>query len=64
LKSQGWPLIGYFYWSLVDYYEWGSYAPRFGLYSRDREAVDFQGDNAPATYAQEIASSKNLPGFQ
>jgi len=63
LKSKGWPLIGYFYWSLMDNYEWGSYAPRFGLYSRTRDAVDFMGDNASETYAQEIASAKKLPGF-
>jgi len=55
LRAEGSPLIGYFYWSLVDNYEWGSYAPRFGLYSRQREATDFRGDNAPATYAREIA---------
>ncbi len=58
LKSEGWPLIGYFYWSLVDNYEWGSYAPRFGLYSREREPVDFLGDNAAETYAREIAGAK------
>ncbi|MDB4986753.1 MAG: bglA 1 [Myxococcaceae bacterium] len=28
-------LIGYLYWSLTDNYEWGSYKPRFGLYSVD-----------------------------
>jgi hypothetical protein len=39
----------------VDNYEWGSYAPRFGLFNREREPVDFRGDNASATYAQEIA---------
>ena len=26
-------LIGYNYWSLTDNYEWGSYTPRFGLYT-------------------------------
>jgi beta-glucosidase/6-phospho-beta-glucosidase/beta-galactosidase len=62
LKSEGWPLIGYFYWSLVDNYEWGSYAPRFGLYSRKREPVDFQGDNAAETYAREIATTKTAWG--
>jgi beta-glucosidase len=30
-------VIGYNYWSLVDNYEWGSYAPRFGLYTVDVE---------------------------
>ena len=58
LKARGWPIIGYFYWSLVDNYEWGSYAPRFGLYSREREEVDFLGDNAAQTYAHEIAETE------
>ena len=34
--SQGAEVLGYLHWSLVDNYEWGSYAPRFGLYSVDR----------------------------
>jgi beta-glucosidase/6-phospho-beta-glucosidase/beta-galactosidase len=58
LRNEGVPLIGYLYWSLVDNYEWGSYAPRFGLYSREREAVDFRGDNASATYSEEIAKAR------
>jgi beta-glucosidase len=28
-------LAGYFHWSLTDNYEWGTYAPRFGLYHID-----------------------------
>ncbi|MFE3541693.1 family 1 glycosylhydrolase [Nocardia sp. NPDC059177] len=28
-------VLGYNYWSLTDNYEWGSYAPRFGLYTVD-----------------------------
>ncbi len=28
---------GYMYWSLMDNYEWGSYTPKFGLVSVDRE---------------------------
>lgn len=37
--DEGIPVIGYNYWSLTDNYEWGSYRPRFGLYS-----VDVLGD--------------------
>ena len=29
----GMNVIGYNYWSLTDNYEWGSYSPRFGLYT-------------------------------
>ena len=29
------PVIGFNYWSLTDNYEWGSYTPRFGLYTVD-----------------------------
>ncbi len=29
---------GYLHWSLLDNYEWGSYLPRFGLSSVDRES--------------------------
>jgi beta-glucosidase len=32
-RQDGVPVIGYMYWSLTDDYEWGSYAPRFGLYT-------------------------------
>jgi beta-glucosidase/6-phospho-beta-glucosidase/beta-galactosidase len=64
LVERGQPLIGYLHWSLFDNYEWGSFAPRFGLYSLDytvyptRHAVDVTGDNPSATYAQEIKDAK------
>ncbi|WP_216893738.1 family 1 glycosylhydrolase [Nocardia alni] len=38
-KADGVNVIGYNYWSLNDNYEWGSYTPRFGLYT-----VDVVGD--------------------
>ena len=34
--KDGVPLTGYFAWTLVDDYEWGSYASRYGLYTVDR----------------------------
>jgi beta-glucosidase/6-phospho-beta-glucosidase/beta-galactosidase len=62
--EQGQPLAGYLHWSLFDNYEWGSFAPRFGLYSLDytvyptRHAVDATGDNASATYREEIEQAR------
>jgi len=32
-KADGMKVMGYNYWSLTDNYEWGSYTPRFGLYT-------------------------------
>ncbi|MGB6125811.1 MAG: family 1 glycosylhydrolase [Gordonia sp. (in: high G+C Gram-positive bacteria)] len=32
-RSDGLPVMGLNYWSLTDNYEWGSYTPRFGLYT-------------------------------
>jgi beta-glucosidase/6-phospho-beta-glucosidase/beta-galactosidase len=64
LVEKGLPLIGYMHWSLFDNYEWGSFAPRFGLFSLDytvyptRHAVDATGDNPSATYAEEIREAK------
>jgi beta-glucosidase len=64
LVERGQPLIGYLHWSLFDNYEWGSFAPRFGLFSLDytvyptRHAIDATGDNASATYQQEIEQAR------
>jgi beta-glucosidase len=64
LVEQGQPLVGYLHWSLFDNYEWGSFAPRFGLYSLDytvyptRHAVDATGDNPSATYAHEVKEAR------
>ncbi len=64
------PLIGYFHWSLFDNYEWGTYTPRFGLYSiefsegTDRMAEDHIGDRPSETYAQLISESRGFESVE
>lgn len=41
LMEQGCPIKGYFYWSLLDNYEWGSWKPTFGLVAVDRQSESF-----------------------
>jgi beta-glucosidase/6-phospho-beta-glucosidase/beta-galactosidase len=62
--DQGVPVQGYWHWSLVDNYEWGSYEPRFGLYGIDRHSgehgmrwleTDSLGNDAAGAYRQIIA---------
>lgn len=49
--KQGANLKGYFYWSLLDNYEWGTYEPRFGIFAVDfrnnaaRRSTDIYGNN-------------------
>ena len=58
------PLIGYLHWSLFDNYEWGTFTPRFGLYSinyakdSNRLVEDHLGDRPSATYAELIQQSR------
>lgn len=64
LRKGGCPLVGYMHWSLTDNYEWGSYTPRFGLftldYTRDAERLvqDHLGDRPSETYARLIAAAE------
>jgi beta-glucosidase len=64
IRANGLPLIGYLHWSLFDNYEWGTYSPRFGLFSidydkgSDRIARDADGDEPSATYARLIVESR------
>jgi beta-glucosidase/6-phospho-beta-glucosidase/beta-galactosidase len=62
--DRGAPVTGYWHWSLVDNYEWGSYEPRFGLYGIDRHRgehgmrwleSDSMGDDSAGTYRRIIA---------
>jgi beta-glucosidase/6-phospho-beta-glucosidase/beta-galactosidase len=58
------PLVGYLHWSLFDNYEWGTYTPRFGLYSIDfatgtsRKVEDHLGDRPSETYAALIREAR------
>jgi beta-glucosidase/6-phospho-beta-glucosidase/beta-galactosidase len=58
------PLIGYLHWSLFDNYEWGTFTPRFGLYSidfasgTDRQVEDPFGDRPSETYAELIRQAR------
>ncbi len=52
-------VAGYLHWTLVDNYEWGSYAPRFGLHGVDRSGeeprileTDASGRDAAGTYRE------------
>jgi beta-glucosidase len=57
------PMLGYLHWSITDNYEWGSFTPRFGLFTVDfanhaeRLPVDHLGDRPSETYARLIAQS-------
>jgi beta-glucosidase/6-phospho-beta-glucosidase/beta-galactosidase len=62
--DRGVPVAGYWHWSLVDNYEWGSYEPRFGLHGVDRHRgahgmrwldSDSMGDDSAGTYRAIIA---------
>ncbi|MBW4654925.1 MAG: family 1 glycosylhydrolase [Kaiparowitsia implicata GSE-PSE-MK54-09C] len=67
LRQDGVPLLGYLHWSLTDNYEWGSYTPRFGLFSIDytqgteRLETDHVGDRPAETYARLVAAARANP---
>jgi beta-glucosidase/6-phospho-beta-glucosidase/beta-galactosidase len=62
--ESGVPVEGYWHWSLVDNYEWGSYEPRFGIHGVDRShgprggtwlETDAMGRDAAGAYRRLIA---------
>ncbi|SEB26695.1 beta-glucosidase [Mycobacterium sp. 283mftsu] len=66
-KADGIPIIGYNYWSLIDNYEWGSYRPRFGLYSVDalgNPALRRVPTDAVQTYTQITHDGGTPPGYR
>ncbi|MBE9167257.1 glycoside hydrolase family 1 protein [Pleurocapsales cyanobacterium LEGE 06147] len=64
LLDEGISLVGYMHWSLTDNYEWGSYTPRFGLFtidfakSTERLVEDHLGDRPSETYARLVQIGK------
>ena len=70
LIEEGVPVFGYLHWSLFDNYEWGSFTPRFGLYSLDytkgteRLPVDPLGDCASETYADLVRAARDKSALQ
>ncbi|MEU1982224.1 family 1 glycosylhydrolase [Nocardia sp. NPDC019395] len=63
-KADGINVIGYNYWSLTDNYEWGSFRPRFGLYTVDTTTdpgLTRRPTDAVATYTRTIAAG-GVPG--
>ncbi|MBF6302657.1 glycoside hydrolase family 1 protein [Nocardia amamiensis] len=66
-KADGMNLIGYNYWSLTDNYEWGSYTPRFGLYTVDvltDPALTRKPTDAVAAYSAITRSGGVAPDYR
>lgn len=66
-KADGMNLMGYNYWSLTDNYEWGSYAPRFGLYTvnvRTDPTLERIPTDAVEVYQRVIREQGVRPGFK
>lgn len=60
LIEEGIDIRGYFYWSLLDNFEWGSgYAPRFGLVSVDRRTFE-RGVKPSGRWFGEVAKTNSL----
>ncbi|MEK7657269.1 MAG: family 1 glycosylhydrolase [Elusimicrobiota bacterium] len=55
----GVPVEGYLHWSLMDNYEWGSYAPKFGLFRVDRKTFE-RTPAAGAEYYARVAKTGEL----
>ncbi|MER7449150.1 family 1 glycosylhydrolase [Nocardia beijingensis] len=66
-KADGMNVMGYNYWSLTDNYEWGSYTPRFGLYTvdvRTDPSLTRRPTDAVGAYTQIIAAGGVPDGYR
>jgi beta-glucosidase len=56
-KHRGADIRGYFYWSLLDNFEWAyGFAPRFGLYALDPETLELKERKSAAVYRALISA--------
>lgn len=68
IVNEGVPVMGYLHWSLFDNYEWGSFTPRFGLFSIDyargteRLIEDHLGDRPSEAYAALVREARGKMG--
>jgi len=62
--TRGLDIAGYFHWSLIDNYEWGSFSPRFGLHAIDhaddarRLPTDATGVDAAGAYRAAVRARR------
>jgi beta-glucosidase len=57
--EEGVPVKGYFYWSLLDNFEWAhGFAPKFGLFSVDRLTCERKARSSAAYYADICKNNK------
>ncbi|MEB3285620.1 MAG: glycoside hydrolase family 1 protein [Candidatus Sericytochromatia bacterium] len=59
--AEGVPVMGYVHWSITDNYEWGSFSPRFGLFSVDCRNQNFRRVRADgATAFEDVIRTKGV----
>jgi beta-glucosidase len=58
--TDGLDIRGYLHWSALDNYEWGSFTPRFGLISVDRETFE-RTPKPSAAWLGELGRTRRLP---
>jgi beta-glucosidase len=59
--DRGVDVRGYFYWSLMDNYEWGSFLPRFGMVAVNFENFERTPSRAPTSTAISSETTDSHP---